>query len=116
MYRNLEVSVRLYFQIINAVKDDLSEECALWANDDNPMPAPAREDAPGTPATPIRKKSKRSGINQNVSISEQVAEIFSDSEPESDANIENTSSNMTVLEKSVLQIEKTLGSGEEQER
>ncbi|CAG5098717.1 Oidioi.mRNA.OKI2018_I69.XSR.g15913.t1.cds [Oikopleura dioica] len=101
MYRNLQ--------------DDLSEECALWANDDNPIPAPAREDAPGTPATPIRKKSKRSGINQNVSISEQVAEIFSDSEPESDANIENTSSNMTVLEKSVLQIEKTLGSGEEQE-
>lgn len=100
------------------VKDDLSEECALWANDDNPIPAPARDNAPPTPVTPNRKREPRSrtGINQNASISEQVAEIFSDSEPESDADAENmesnTSANKTVLEKSVLQMEKTFGQDE----
>ncbi len=87
----------------------MAEECALWSNDDDIAdPAAAQENKKTTSSG-----KKRSKIAQNADSS-AVAAIFDDSENEGQENIEpNLSANLTVLEKSVIQMEKTINAHNE---
>ena len=88
----------------------MAEECALWSNDDE-FPDPARPQEKSKTAKTSSGK-KRSTNAQNPDSSKTVAAIFDDSEVGStivDENVApNSSANLTVLEKSVIQMERSI--------
>ena len=95
----------------------MAEECALWSNDDDiPNPASAQEKRKEQNTGSAGKN--RSKKDQKADSTATVAAIFDDSEVDStivdQENVApNSSANLTVLEKSVIQMEKTMNAHDE---
>jgi hypothetical protein len=97
----------------------LAEECALWSNDDDiPNPASAQEKSKEKEQNTGSAGKNRSKKDQKADSTATVAAIFDDSEVDStivdQENVApNSSANLTVLEKSVIQMEKTMNAHDE---
>lgn len=95
----------------------MAEECALWSNDDDiSNPASAQEKSKEqNNGSSGKNRSKR---DQKADSTATIAAIFDDSEVNStivdqENDAPNSSANLTVLEKSVIQMEKTINAHDE---